>query len=298
MTSGTSLSGGPGRTAPSSAPPADPAAKPPVAADAKIEHTTDSKRTIGQVLTTARLAAELTVEEVAAETSVRVPIIQAIEQDDFSRCGGDFYTRGHIRTLARAVRADGDLLVAQYDDAHGGAPVATRPLPVFEAERLRPERRRGNWTGAMVAATLVVIAVIGFNLVGSRTADTAAVTRTVHPARPSAARPVLSPPKPVAKPVAKPAAKPSAAPKTVTLKISAEDGDSWLEVTNAAGSTLYRDDLAKGAAQTFTDAKQLSMVFGNAGALHLWVNGKDTGKPGADGQVVNADATLKGLQTS
>jgi len=172
--------------------------------------------------------------------------------------------------------------------------VATRPLPVFEAERLRPERRRGNWTGAMVAATLVVIAVIGFNLVGSRTADTAAVTGTVHPPRPSAARPLLSPPKPVVKPVAKPVA----APKTVTLKISAEGGDSWLEVTNAAGNTLFRDDLAKGASQTFTDAKQLSMVFGNAGALHLWVNGKDTGMAGADGQVVNADATLKGLQTS
>ncbi|QMU74194.1 DUF4115 domain-containing protein [Streptacidiphilus sp. P02-A3a] len=249
---------------------------------------------MGQVLTTARLAAELTVEQVAAETSVRVPIIEAIEQDDFSRCGGDFYARGHIRSLARAVRADGDLLVGQYDDAHGGAPVANRPLPMFEAEQLRPERRRANWTGAMVAATIVVVAVIGFNLADGRTRNTAVESTIVPSARPSTApRPALAP-----KP-AKPGAKPVAAPaKTVTLKVSAETGDSWLQVTNAAGQTLYRDDLAQGSAQTFSDSRQLSLVFGNAGAVHLWVNGKDTGKPGAEGQVVNANATLKGLRTS
>ena len=277
MTSGKSPSGDPGRTA-------EPAP------------TLPASPTIGQALIAARLAAELSVEEVSAETSVRVPIIQAIEEDDFSRCGGDFYARGHIRALARAVRADGDALVAQYDDAHGGAPVPTRPLPPFEAEQLRPERRRANWTGAMVAATLVVIAVIGFNLVGGRTRD-AATDSVVRPsAKPSAAAVPAVAPKPTAKPKAAVAA--VAAPKTVTLKVSAEDGDSWLEVTNAAGQTLYRDDLTQGTAQTFTDAKQLSVVFGNAGALHLWVNGKDAGKAGADGQVVNADATLKGLQTS
>jgi cytoskeleton protein RodZ len=304
VTSGTSLSGGPGRTAPTSTPSADqPSLLEPMlepTSEPRADSTSGGRHTIGQVLTTARLAAELTVEQVGAETSVRVPIIEAIEQDDFSRCGGDFYARGHIRALARAVRADGEALVGQYDDAHGGAPVATRPLPVFEAEKLRPERRRANWTGAMVAATLVVVAVIGFNLVGGKPRDVAAETGASPSAKPSAAAvPVLAPrptPKaPAVKPVAAVAA---AAPKAVTLKVSAEGGDSWLQVTNAAGQTLYRNDLAQGAAQTFTDARQLSVVFGNAGAVHLWVNGKDTGKAGADGQVVNAAATLKGLQTS
>ena len=276
MTSGTSLS----------------------APDLAVQSTTTSaaqpgaQPTIGQTLGTARRAAELTVEEVGAETSVRVPIIQAIEEDDFDRCGGDFYARGHIRAIARAVGADGEELVNRYDDAHGGEPVLLRPLPVFEAEQLRPERRRANWTGAMVAATVVVVAVIGFNLAGGRTRD--AVQATVAAtAKPGAARPAVLPPKP--KPVAKPSAAP-AAPKVVTVKISAEGGDSWIEVTNAAGKTLYRDDLVQGTAQTFTDAKQLSLTFGNAGALHVWVNGKDTGKPGADGQVVNANYTLQGLQ--
>ncbi|MBC3844172.1 helix-turn-helix domain-containing protein [Streptacidiphilus sp. 4-A2] len=277
---------------------ADPAAQTAAATGPKSgsksdpKHPADPGQSIGQVLSGARLAAELTVEQVGVETSVRVPIIQAIERDDFSRCGGDFYARGHIRALARAVRADGDRLVAAYDDAHGGTPVATRPLPMLEAERLRPERRRANWTGAMVLATVVVVSVIGFNMVDGRSRNTAAVTTIVPRVRPTlAAKPVTVPKKPAAKPA-------QAAPKAVSLKVSADGGDSWLQVTNAAGQTLFRDDLVQGATQTFTDAKQLSVVFGDAGAVHLWVNGKDVGKPGDEGQVVNADATLKGLQTT
>ena len=45
---------------------------------------------------------KLTVDEVSTATRVRIPIVHAMEQDDFSRCGGDVYARGHVRTLARA----------------------------------------------------------------------------------------------------------------------------------------------------------------------------------------------------
>ena len=34
---------------------------------------------------------------------IRKTIISGIEGDDYSACGGDFYTRGHIRAIARAV---------------------------------------------------------------------------------------------------------------------------------------------------------------------------------------------------
>ncbi|MBT2890600.1 RodZ family helix-turn-helix domain-containing protein, partial [Streptomyces sp. McG2] len=68
--------------------------------------TAPPKPEIGRTLARARTEAGLGVDEVSAATRVRVPIIQAIEQDDFSRCGGDVYARGHIRTLARAVGID------------------------------------------------------------------------------------------------------------------------------------------------------------------------------------------------
>jgi hypothetical protein len=36
-------------------------------------------------------------------TRVTEPIIRGIELDDYAACGGDFYARGHIRAIARAV---------------------------------------------------------------------------------------------------------------------------------------------------------------------------------------------------
>nr|MYU47427.1 DUF4115 domain-containing protein [Streptomyces sp. SID7803] len=93
----------------------------------------DDRPSIGRVLQQARLAAGLTVEEVSTSTRVRIPpIVHAIEQDDFSRCGGDVYARGHIRTFARAVGTDPEPLVTQYDAEHGGRPAPTPAAPLFE----------------------------------------------------------------------------------------------------------------------------------------------------------------------
>lgn len=124
----------------------------------------DDRDSIGRALQQARIAAGLTVDEVSASTRVRIPIVHAIEEDDFTRCGGDVYARGHIRTLARAVGLDPAALIEQYDADHGGRPAPTPAAPLFEAERIRPEPRRPNWTAAMVAAIVAVVGFVGFTM--------------------------------------------------------------------------------------------------------------------------------------
>ena len=58
---------------------------------------------IGDALAQARREAGLTLAQVSQRTCIRETIIRGIERDDFSACGGDFYTRGHIRSVAREV---------------------------------------------------------------------------------------------------------------------------------------------------------------------------------------------------
>ncbi|WP_042386236.1 helix-turn-helix domain-containing protein [Streptacidiphilus melanogenes] len=252
---------------------------------------------IGQVLGNARVAAGLTVDEVSAETRVRVPIVHGIEADDFSRCGGDFYARGHVRALARAVGVDGDELVCRYDAAHGGAPQDAK-VPLLEnvgERRISAERRRPNWTAAMVAAIVVVIAVIGFNLAQSgpkaTTASAGSPSSAASGATPSIG-PVLHPTLPPASsaPV-KPSAIAAAPAGKVTVKLLAQNGDSWMMVKDGTGKVIFEGDLAQGQTQTFTDAKELKFVLGNAGGVHVWANGKDLGTAGGDGQVVNVTYT-------
>ena len=248
---------------------------------------------IGQVLGNARVAAGLTVDEVSTETRVRVPIVHAIEADDFSRCGGDFYARGHIRALARAVGVDGDDLVRRYDAAHGGAPQDAR-VPLLEHagdRRISADRRRPNWTAAMVAAIVVVVAVIGFNLAQSGPHSTPAAANTPSAAATPSIGPVLHPSLPPSTVPVKPSAIAAAPAGKVTVKLLAQNGDSWLMVKDGTGHVVYQGDLAQGQSQTFTDNKQLKLVFGNAGGVHVWANGKDLGTAGGDGQVVNVTYT-------
>ena len=61
---------------------------------------------IGEGLAQARRRVALTVTQVSERTCIRETIISGIERDDYSACGGDFYTRGHIRAIAKAVGTD------------------------------------------------------------------------------------------------------------------------------------------------------------------------------------------------
>ncbi|MDX3072538.1 helix-turn-helix domain-containing protein [Streptomyces sp. NPDC088354] len=244
----------------------------------------DDRPSVGRALARARLDAGLTVDEVSSTTRVRPPIVHAIEQDDFSRCGGDVYARGHIRALARAVGLDPEVLVAQFSAEHGSSPSPTPVAPLYEAERMRPEPRRPNWTAAMVAAIVAVVGFVGFTLFNG--------------GDDSGKQPVAG--KPSAQ---SPAAKPSASHKTsptpeatdsaiaaapgdkVTVKLTADNGKSWIQAVDSNGKQLYQGSLEQGDAKTFTDKKKVKLIIGNAGAVDLFVNGKDLGPAGDPGQV-------------
>src|SRR5215469_16902072 len=73
---------------------------------------------IGETLAEARHQAGLTVAEVSERTRIRPTIIRAIEDDDYTSCGGDFYARGNIRDIARVVGIDSEPLIREYDAVH------------------------------------------------------------------------------------------------------------------------------------------------------------------------------------
>ncbi|MFX4294619.1 helix-turn-helix domain-containing protein [Streptomyces bohaiensis] len=252
----------------------------------------DGPPSVGRSLQQARIAAKLTVEEVSATTRVRIPIVQSIENDDYSRCGGDVYARGHIRALARAVGLDPAELVARFNEGRGDAPAPEPAAPVFEAERIRSEPRRPNWTAAMVAAIVAVVGFVGFTLVsGSGDGSAGPVAQSESPdpdAEPDAvpddaasgddsADDAAGEPDPSQSAVA------GAPADKVTMKVVAS-GASWVMVTDANGRQLFQGTLQDGDSETFTDDDQLDLVTGNAGAIELYVNGKhleDIGDPGA-----------------
>src|SRR5579864_5215361 len=89
---------------------------------------------IGETPADARRRAGLTVAQVSQRTRIRESIIRDIEQNEFSACGGDFYARGHIRSIASVIGTDPVPLISAYDAEHG-PPGTMRAADVFEPSR-------------------------------------------------------------------------------------------------------------------------------------------------------------------
>ncbi|MFJ8942383.1 helix-turn-helix domain-containing protein [Streptomyces sp. NPDC102395] len=245
----------------------------------------EARPSIGRTLRQARVAAGLTVDDVSTATRVRTAIVRAIEADDFAPCGGDVYARGHIRSLARAVRLDPAPLMDQFDALHGGRPAPTPAAPLFEAERIRPERRGPNWTAAMVAAIVAVIGFVGFTAFKGGDDGTKDVADGTAPSSSAPATPTTKSDKPApVKPAPSDSAIAAAPQDKVTVQVSATDGKSWIYAKDHNGRMLFDGLLKKGQSKTFQDSEKINLVLGDAGAIQLYVNGKkieDDFQPGA-----------------
>ena len=93
---------------------------------------------IGPELAAARTRLGLSVDQLADRTRIRPHVIESIEVDDFAPCGGDFYARGHLRTLARADRGRDGRRPGLVDRQAG----AGRPGP--QRRLADPERLAGH----------------------------------------------------------------------------------------------------------------------------------------------------------
>jgi cytoskeletal protein RodZ len=242
---------------------------------------------IGQTLASAREKAGLTVEQVAAATRIRRTLVMDIERDDFASSGGDFYARGHIRTIAQKVGIDPAPLLAEFDAARPEA-APPRATDVFESETAaRPERRGPNWSAAMALAVAVVL-VYGVVQVVTRDSPTSTdglsgpgggATTTSAPATTSSSPTPTGDGSAVAQ-----------APRTkVTVVVRARD-TSWVQATTASGEELFQG-LLEDETRTFTDRQRIKLVIGNAGAVTLTVNGTPIGSPGRPGQVARVQFT-------
>jgi cytoskeletal protein RodZ len=220
---------------------------------------------IGDTLAEARRQAGLTITQVSERTMIRETIIRSIEQGDFSACGGDFYARGHIRSIAEVVGTDPAPLIREYDEEHG-PPGGMRAAQIFEpATPIKIREPRNLHLGRVL--TVALLAAIGFGVYhvvstnGAHTAATAA--STVRPA---------AKPKPTA--VAKPVIHKAALPKNEAVIRLIAKSVCWVGLNSPTGKSLYQGDVQAGKTMTWDEKNPVSMVIGNPAGVELTVNGK------------------------
>ena len=69
---------------------------------------------VGTTLSDARIAAGLSLDELAGLSKLRASILAAMESGDFSHCGGLVYARGQLRALAPLLNLNPDALVDAF----------------------------------------------------------------------------------------------------------------------------------------------------------------------------------------
>ena len=220
---------------------------------------------VGPELAGARTRLALTVDQLAERTRIRPHVIESIEVDDFAPCGGDFYARGHLRTLARVLGVDAAPLLTAYDERYADAPIDARR--VFEAELatgidgpIRSTRGGPNWSVLVAAVMAIVLAWSIARLVMDSPVE------LQH-------KPVLN-------------GSPSSPGKlgpAVPVLLEASAGGAHVVVRDGAGEVVYTGDLAYGESTSVKAAPPVQ-VQSSDGALEVTVDGQDRGPLGAEGQ--------------
>jgi cytoskeletal protein RodZ len=65
----------------------------------------------------------MSLEELAQVTKLRASILAAMENDDFSHCGGLVYARGQLKAMAPVLGLDPDDLVDAFNGGLGARPI-------------------------------------------------------------------------------------------------------------------------------------------------------------------------------
>jgi cytoskeletal protein RodZ len=221
---------------------------------------------IGDTLAAGRRQAGLTITQVSQRTCIRETIVRGIERGDYSACGGDFYARGHIRSIARAVGLDSEELIREYDATQ--AP----PQPITAADVFEPftpvklrERRRPKWGLVFLAGLVIVAGIVGFRYFGNRHHGNAHAQSTTHISH--------SPtPKATTTPVAQ------TTPKHVELTLIARTGGlTWVRLTAASGKVIFEGDFGPSVGifkkTWLQNTPPVTVEFGNPGGAVLYLNG-------------------------
>jgi transcriptional regulator with XRE-family HTH domain len=236
---------------------------------------------LGQRFRAAREARGIALSDVAERIRIRSVYLAAIEEENWSTIGAPVYVRGFLRTYARFLGLDPEEAVAAFNRTQG--PPQESALPANEAE---PGRAAPAWAGPVLlwGAGTVAVLLIAFVV----------FTELTMPSRGGAPEVVAASAVPVASPIATPqpaASTPAAGipdgPKTLALVLSAP---SWLRVT-VDGNVSMEGTFPAGTSKTF-HGKSALVRIGNAGGVEIYVDGKDVGKLGSAGDVVEHAFTL------
>ena len=249
---------------------------------------------VGVLLRQARESVGMSIDELSEQTRIRKSILVDLENDNFNTAGGLAYARGHIRAIAKILGTNADLLVDEFNTMHQNFDRPMIDLLNENNATPAPQKNKKVSFGVLAKAAAFVVALLIIvptaasyfhsNVKKATKLDTSApLTSTTSTQNSSTPTTVTAPQ------VNTNSGTTTVATKTsgVSLVVTANNGSTWLAVTDSSGTAIFSGLLKNGTVKSFDDSQLINVTIGNAGAVDLNVNGQDAGTPGSNGEVVH-----------
>jgi len=269
---------------------------------------------VGELLKKAREESGKNLKEISDILKIRLDYLRAIEEEDFKQLPEEVYIKGYIREYAELLHIDPETALSAYA-------LQTSPPQVDKGEtptKVTGDHKKSKTTYILVPLVLVFLGLIIFFVLHSpkkehEISQTPVKTEKVIPS-PIVKQPEETPQMPVEIDEERPSPLPEKRKEVLTpqadtlketlpdkvtspkenkniakapyaLKIFATD-TLWLLITidNSATKEMI---LKLGETVTFQAQEGFTLKLGNAGGAKVLFNGKDIGKLGEKGQVVN-----------
>ena len=257
--------------------------------------TTDCSVTddIGGRLRRAREHRGLSLHDVATRTKLTIPVVRAIERNDFTALPGGMFRKAYVRTLAVEVGLNPNDIAADYC-AWFEPPVEPLSVPS------RGTTREEEWVNQLAPSrrpflvTLVAVAVLAtawllldgafLSEISDNDALSAPAAVATPPLAPTAA--ANNRPRQAAVPTAT-----AAQPAHVRLRIElTAAGWCWVAADTDGKRSMYR--LVEPGERLVLEAHRvISLRIGDAGAMTLSINDGPRRSAGGDGEVVELKLT-------
>ena len=225
---------------------------------------------IGPRIEQARTRLGFGIDTLSARTRIRPHVLEAIEVDDFEPCGGDFYARGHLRTLSTVLGLPGEELVADFDERYASAPINARR--VFEAELatgmpggVKTSIGGPRW-GLVMGVVLALVLAWGLARLFT---DTPEQVTTQSPVLNGSAG-LATDQKPITSSLGTP----------VKMTVKAVRGPSDVLVRDRSGTILWAGHLTKGGHRQLFGTGPFTVRAVHPAAVDVWVAGKPRGPVG------------------
>ena len=243
---------------------------------------------LGALIAKSRTDARLSIEDLSKLTNIPATLLRDMENNNFAKCGGETYARGHLRNIATKVGIDERIFLDLFESEVTAPAKPIREL-LNENNVTMPyqEPKRISWKilAAGSAAALILFAGAQiFFLDSENPAELEVITTASATPSEPAAESVL--PSATASPETTSTSTVSG-PAGVNIELVASRGTTWLYATNEDGKVLFSGMIRKGNSKNFIQPEQVNLRVGNAGGVDISVNGKDVGSVGADREVVN-----------